>query len=68
MLNCRYHKSKEGETVLFRCELDALPIEEINSFEHRSLINGVSHKCGHDGHEHSMRSSYELSRRLKLEL
>jgi hypothetical protein len=21
-------------------ELDALPIEEINSFEHRSLING----------------------------
>jgi amidohydrolase len=45
------YKSKEaGKTVLFRCELDALPIEEINSFEHRSLINGVSHKCGHDGH------------------
>jgi metal-dependent amidase/aminoacylase/carboxypeptidase family protein len=41
---------KKREKVLFRCELDALPIEEINSFEHRSLINGVSHKCGHDGH------------------
>jgi metal-dependent amidase/aminoacylase/carboxypeptidase family protein len=27
---------KKGKTVLFRCELDALPIEEINSFEHRS--------------------------------
>lgn len=39
-----------GKTVLFRSELDALPIEELNTFEHRSVINGVSHKCGHDGH------------------
>lgn len=44
-------KGKEkGKTVLFRCELDALPISEINTFEHRSIIEGVSHKCGHDGH------------------
>jgi amidohydrolase len=45
-----YKAKQVGKTVLFRCELDALPIEEINTFEHRSLINGVSHKCGHDGH------------------
>jgi amidohydrolase len=45
-----YKSNRAGKTVLFRCELDALPIEEINTFEHRSLINGVSHKCGHDGH------------------
>ena len=25
-------------------------ITEINDFEHRSTIEGVSHKCGHDGH------------------
>lgn len=37
-------------TILFRCELDALPIQEINDFEHRSMIDEVSHKCGHDGH------------------
>jgi metal-dependent amidase/aminoacylase/carboxypeptidase family protein len=42
--------AKPGKTILFRCELDALPIHEINTFEHRSLTNGVSHKCGHDGH------------------
>jgi metal-dependent amidase/aminoacylase/carboxypeptidase family protein len=30
--------------------IDALPIDEINTFEHRSVNNGVSHKCGHDGH------------------
>ncbi|MEZ7497796.1 amidohydrolase [Flavobacterium sp. Arc3] len=45
-----YNGEKPGKTVLFRCELDALPIEEINTFEHRSLSDGVSHKCGHDGH------------------
>ena len=39
-----------GPTTLLRCELDALPIEEINSFDHQSTISGVSHKCGHDGH------------------
>lgn len=45
-----YEGEQPGKTVLFRCELDALPIEEINTFEHRSLSHGVSHKCGHDGH------------------
>lgn len=45
-----YKAKQAGKTVLFRCELDALPIEEINTFEHRSITNGVSHKCGHDGH------------------
>lgn len=45
-----YNGKNQGKTVLFRCELDALPIEEINTFEHRSTIEGVSHKCGHDGH------------------
>lgn len=45
-----YKGEKPGKTVLFRCELDALPIEEINTFGHRSITNGISHKCGHDGH------------------
>lgn len=45
-----YKFSDEGATVAIRCELDALPIEEANEFSHRSLVKGVSHKCGHDGH------------------
>ena len=44
----------EGKTLLFRCELDALLIQEANTFDHRSIINGVSHKCGHDGHSATM--------------
>ncbi|WP_027378043.1 amidohydrolase [Kaistella palustris] len=38
------------KTVMFRCELDALPIQETNGFAHKSRIDEVSHKCGHDGH------------------
>lgn len=37
-------------TIMIRCELDALPIQEVNSFEYRSVNDKVSHKCGHDGH------------------
>ena len=45
------YKGKEtGKTILFRCELDALPITEMNSFDYKSVHEGVSHKCGHDGH------------------
>lgn len=40
----------DGPQVLVRCELDALPIQEVNTFAHRSTRKGVAHKCGHDGH------------------
>lgn len=45
-----YDTGKEGKTILFRAELDALPIQEVNDFEYRSTVEEVSHKCGHDGH------------------
>lgn len=45
-----YEFEEEGPRVMFRCELDALPIEEANTFPHCSTRRGVSHKCGHDGH------------------
>lgn len=41
---------EKGPQAMVRCELDALPIQEVNSFDHRSTRKGVSHKCGHDGH------------------
>ena len=45
-----WHGAKPGETVMFRAELDALPIEEISAAAHRSAVPGVAHLCGHEGH------------------
>lgn len=45
-----YEGAAPGPTVMFRAELDALPIQEIGSIPHRSRIEGRGHLCGHDGH------------------
>ncbi|MBU1315244.1 MAG: amidohydrolase [Alphaproteobacteria bacterium] len=45
-----FNGAEPGPTVLFRCELDALPIEEISDIPHRSRLSGKGHMCGHDGH------------------
>ncbi|WP_419900356.1 amidohydrolase [Roseomonas sp. USHLN139] len=39
-----------GPTVLFRAELDGLPILEASGVPHASEIAGRAHACGHDGH------------------
>ncbi|AHD09685.1 amidohydrolase [Phaeobacter gallaeciensis] len=45
-----YDGVAEGPTVMIRCELDGLPIEEISDQPYRSTHAGRGHLCGHDGH------------------
>lgn len=45
-----YKGKSDGQVILFRAELDALPLKESNSFEHRSIKTQTAHLCGHDGH------------------
>lgn len=42
--------AKPGKTLGIRADMDALPIQEENTFEFVSKTPGVMHACGHDGH------------------
>lgn len=43
-------KPGSGPTIVFRGDIDALPIQEDESMSPRSKVPGVMHACGHDVH------------------
>lgn len=45
-----FDSGNEGKTLLFRAELDGLPIQEENDVAYQSIYKGKGHQCGHDGH------------------
>ena len=43
-------KKQDGKAIGLRADMDCLPIDEANTFEHKSKSKGRMHACGHDGH------------------
>ena len=43
-------KGDSNRAIGFRADMDALFIQEKNTFDHRSVHDGKMHACGHDGH------------------
>lgn len=39
-----------NRAIALRADMDALPMDEHNEFDHRSQHEGRMHACGHDGH------------------
>ena len=39
-----------GRALGLRADMDALPMQEFNTFSHASVHPGKMHACGHDGH------------------
>jgi len=43
-------KGNSVKSIGLRADMDCLPMDETNDFEHRSQNPGRMHACGHDGH------------------
>ena len=43
-------KGTSNKSIGIRADMDALPINEINTFSYKSKIKNRMHACGHDGH------------------
>ena len=43
-------KGSSNKSIGIRADMDALPINEINTFSYKSKIENRMHACGHDGH------------------
>ncbi|XJZ28884.1 M20 family metallopeptidase [Bacillota bacterium Lsc_1132] len=59
---------KPGKVLAIRADMDALPIQEENTFEFASKNPGVMHACGHDGHTAMLLGTAKVLSQLASEI
>ena len=55
-------KGSSSRAIGLRADMDALKIQELNTFEYRSKTEGHMHACGHDGHSAMLLGAAEALR------
>ncbi|MBA4055888.1 MAG: amidohydrolase, partial [Marivirga sp.] len=58
----------QGKTIMLRADMDALPIHENNVLAYQSIVPGVMHACGHDGHTAMLLLASKILAEIKDEL
>jgi amidohydrolase len=58
-------KNPTKKIIALRADIDALPIQEINSKEYKSTNKGVMHACGHDVHTASLLGTAKILNQIK---
>ncbi|MEH6956687.1 M20 family metallopeptidase [Neobacillus drentensis] len=64
----KVYGKKTGKTVALRADFDALPIQDEKDVPYKSLVPGVMHACGHDGHTATLLVLAKTLNELKEEL
>ena len=55
----------DGKIIALRADMDALPIQEENKTDYRSVNDGIMHACGHDVHMACMIGAARILNHLK---